>query len=712
MVQTRSDLEPLFAPESIAIVGASPDSTYSSGLIDTIDYGYEGTIYPVNPSRDEVWGRTCYDSITDVPEVVDLAIVSVPREYVVGVIRDAGEMGVPAALVITAGFSEADQEGAELERELIETAEEYDVRVCGPNCIGLSNMHDKAMLKAGSGPREPIPGSIGLVSQSGALAFTTFFERGADEDISFAYIVSTGNEAVLTAADYVEYMAGNPRVDVICAYIEGIDDPQEFMRVADMSARNGTPVLAVKIGQSEFAEAATMSHTGSIVGNDDAWEAAFEQTGVERVPDIPDLLGRASAHAEYDPPASNRVCIASTSGGLTSLLADMADERGLDLPDLTGETEQTLLDMEELLTFGELHNPADIRGYGLAVLPEIADVLFADDAFDAYVFALGTSAVGERAEDIADDVLTIAERATDPVLFLWTGRKEPLDADSDEPLPYERVRENIPLFYDPSRCMDALASLVQFEEWRDQHADRPSRADLIGEINESSSEVDERTLPPDQVLSWNEAEDLLESYGIDVLETRLATDPDEAASITAEMNGPVVLKVDSPDIPHRTDADAVRVGVVSEEDARETYSAIMENARSYAPNADINGVLVQPQVDAGIEALVGVSPDELFGPLVTVASGGTLVEVISDGAIRIPPFSVEDGMDAIEETRLPTLLAGHRGGPAVDAEPLAELMHRVGRLATEVDAVAELDLNPVIVHEDGVSVADILVRTR
>lgn len=706
MVSEHPDLDPLFAPESIALVGASPDSTYASGLFEKLDYGYEGDVYLVNPNRAEVWGQRCYDTITDVPAVVDLTIVSVPREYVVDVVDDAGEMGVPAALVITAGFSEADSQGAELESELVAVAEKHGIRVCGPNSLGLSNMHDKAILKAGSGIRRPVPGSIGLVSQSGALAFTTFYERGADEDIDFAYIVSTGNEAVLTATDYIAYLSDDQRVDVICAYIEGVDDPREFMRVAEKSTRNGTPVLAVKIGQSEFSEAATISHTGSLVGNDDAWEAAFTQTGVERVPDIPDLLGRASAHAAYDHPTSNRICVASTSGGLTSLLADMAGERDLELPSITGETEQALVDMDQLLTFGEMHNPADIRGYGASVLPEIADVLFADDSFDAYVFALGLSGVDERAQEVADDVLSIADRAPDPVFFLWTGRKDP--AELPDPQPYERVRKEVPLFYDPERCMDALASLVRFNEWRDRYSSRPSRGELLADLDSAGSEL---SLPSAQVFSWKEAERLLSQYDVPVLDTQLVTNADEAAAASAEFETDVVLKVDSPDIPHRTDADAVRTDISSPEAARETFAEIIENSRDFAPDADINGVLVQPKIDSGVEALVGASTDELFGPLVTVGLGGTFAESLQDRAIRIPPFTSEEGLDAIEETALGNLLEDTRTASVSGGQQLAEVMQNVGQLVVERDQVVELDLNPLLVHDGRVVAADVLIRT-
>ncbi|USZ69603.1 acetate--CoA ligase family protein [Halorussus salilacus] len=698
-------LDPLFSPDSIAVVGASPDSFYSANLIDNLlDYGFDGEFYPVNPSRDEAWGRTCYDSIEEVPETVDLVVVSVPREYAVGVVREAGELGVPAALVITAGFAEADEEGERLQSELAAVADEEDIRVCGPNCIGLANAVDSTVLTS-TCSRPPEPGSIGLVSQSGALAFTTFFERAADEDVDFAYLASTGNEADLTVSDYVEYMADQPEVEVICAYVEGLADPDRFMTVVDRAVREGTPVLTIKIGQSETAEAATLSHTGSLTGDDAAWNGAFAQTGVERVPDIPDLLGRASVHQAFDPPASNRVAIASTSGGLASLLADMAAERGLELPDIDGETERALVEHDDLLTFGEMHNPADIRGYGADVLPDIAEVLFADDSFDAYVFALGLSAVDERADRIVPDVLEVAEGTDDPVVFLWTGRKEP-----DEPtdgLPYERVREEIPLFYDPERCMDALASLVDFGEVRDRVSEKPSRSEL-----RSRTRVEEPPeLPPGGVLGWSDAESLLDEYGIEPVETRLATDADEAAAIAAEVGFPVAMKVDSPDLPHRTEAGAVETGIDGEAAAREAFERIVGNAREYAPDAAIAGVLVQEQVEGGVEALVGASTDEVFGPLVTVAPGGTLVELLDDRAVRVPPISGDDAREAVEATKLAALLAERRDGPPIPVEPLADLLERVGDLVVENPEVREVDLNPVIVREDGAAVVDVLVRT-
>ncbi|MFC7007742.1 acetate--CoA ligase family protein [Halalkalicoccus salilacus] len=489
-------MDALLAPESIAVVGASPDSWYSSQLIDNLfDYGFDGDVRFVNPSRETVWGEPCYDSIDDVPEVVDLVVVSVPRRYVVETVRDAAERGTPAAVVITAGFGEADEEGRDLEDDLAAVAEKHDIAVCGPNTIGFANTHDETVVTS-TCSRKPEKGSIGLVSQSGALAFTTFFERAADEDVGFAYVVATGNEVGLSTSDYVEYMAEDPRVDVICTYLEGVDDPRRFMEVARAATERGTPVLTIKVGRSDVAERATMSHTGSLTGDTAAWDAAFEQSGVERVPDVPDLLGRAAAHATYEPAASPNVCIASTSGGLASLLADMADERDLELPDITGETEEALLGMEDLLTFGELHNPADIRGYGADVLPEIAETLFADGSFDAYLFAIGLPAVDERAEGIADDVLRVAEAADAPTLFLWTGRKDAREGQ-EPPLPYERVREEIPLYYDPSQAMDALASLVDVGQRR-----RTLERRAEGDSSEPESATRPDTTLPGGTLTW------------------------------------------------------------------------------------------------------------------------------------------------------------------------------------------------------------------
>ncbi|UPV76755.1 acetate--CoA ligase family protein (plasmid) [Halorussus limi] len=697
----RPDLDPLFAPESVAVVGASPDSWYSSQLMDNLlDYGYDGTVYPVNPSRDEAWDRTCYDTIADVPEVVDLAVVSVPREYVVDVVTAAGEMGVPAALVITAGFAEADDEGARLQAELAEAAAEHDIRVCGPNCIGLANAREGTVLTS-TCSRKPEPGNVGLVSHSGALAFTTFFERAADEDLAFSHIVSTGNEADLTLTDYVEYMAADPAVDVICAYVEGLDRPRRFMGAAEAAVRGGTPVLAVKIGGSAAAESAAMSHTGSLVGTDEAWDAVCDRVGVQQVPDIPDLLGRASAHAAFDPPSSNRVCVASTSGGLASLLADMASERGLDVPPLEGETERRLLDMEGLLTFGELHNPVDIRGYGADHLPEIADALFADDAYDAYVFAVGLSAVDERADDIADDLLAVADAADDPVLFLWTGRKDPDELGDLQP--YERVREQVPLFYDPGRCMDALASLVEFGANRDRLADRPARS-----YQRPESDQRELDVPTDRTLTWGESADLLSAFDVETVETRLAEGPDEAATVASDLGFPVVLKVDSADVPHRSTVGGVRTDVRTAADARDAYEEILSSVREAVPDAEIEGVLIQPQVEDGVEALTGVSTDPEFGPLVAVGPGGTLVEQFDERALLVPPFTAAEAADAIAETRLDALLVQSDA----DATALAELLSRVGDLAAECGSLDELDLNPVLVRESGVEVVDALVRTR
>ncbi|WP_415380230.1 acetate--CoA ligase family protein [Halosimplex sp. TS25] len=701
-------LDPLFDPDSVAVVGASPDSFYSGNLVDNLlDYGFDGTLYPVNPGRDEVWGRECYDDIDDVPETVDLAVVSVPREYVVDVVQSAGERGVPTALVLTAGFSEADEEGAELEARLAETAADAGIRVVGPNCIGVMNARGATLTSTCS--RKPEPGRIGLVSQSGALAFTTFFERAADRDLHFSHIVSTGNEADLTLTDYVAYLAEQDTVDVVCTYVEGIDDPERFMRVAERATRGGTPVLTVKIGQSDLAEEATLSHTGSLTGSDDAWAAAFDQTGVQRVPDIPDLLSRATAHTAYDEPDGDRVCIASTSGGLASLLADMAAERDLALPDIDGETEQTLLDMDELLTYGEFHNPADIRGYGAEVLPAIADAVLADDAFDAYVFAIGLPGVDERAETIAADLETIVTEAEAPVYVLWTGRKEPDDPTVTPP--YARLRESVPVYEDPGRCLDAVASTTEYVADRERLADQPSRADLAADRAEEADAPD-FDLPRGRVLTWEATEPVLDAYDVPVVETRVATDADEAVAAAEAVGYPVVLKIDSPALPHRTDIGAVELGLDSPEAVREAYADVMDAALAHADADDVAGVLVQPMVGDGVEAILGVVPGDVFGSLVTVGPGGVLVEALDESATLVPPFSRADARRAVEGTALATLLTDRRGGEALSVDAVADLLVNVGNLAAAVDAVAELDLNPVVVTEDGPIAVDALLRTR
>ena len=709
------DLDPLFDPESVAVVGASPDSFYSGNLVNNLlDYGFDGTLYPVNPNREEVWGRRCYDRVADVPETVDLVVVSVPREYVVDVVAAAGERGVPVALVLSAGFSEADDEGAELEARLAATAADVGIRVVGPNCIGVMAARGATLTSTCS--RAPEPGRIGLVSQSGALAFTTFFERAADRDLHFSHIVSTGNEADLTLTDYVAYLAERETVDVVCTYVEGIDEPERFMRVAERAVRNGTPVLTVKVGRSDLAEAATLSHTGSLTGSDDAWNAAFDQTGVQRVPDVPDLLSRASAHAAYGTPDGDRVCVASTSGGLASLLADMAAERDLSLPDIDGETEETLLGIEELLTYGGFNNPADIRGYGAEVLPEIADAVLADDAFDVYVFAIGLPGVDERAETIAADLEAIAAEADDPVYVLWTGRKEP--DDPTETPPYARLRESVPVYEDPGRCLDAVASTAEYAAARDRLADRPSRSALADALDApggvgapGGADALGSDLPRGRVLTWRETEPLLDAYDVPVVETRVATDADEAVAAARDVGFPVVCKVDSPALPHRTDAGAVELGLDSPAAVREAYDDVTDAALARVDADDVAGVLVQPMADDGVEAILGVASGDVFDSLVTVGPGGVLVEALDESATLVPPFSRADARRAVEATALADLLTDRRGDAPLSVDAVVDLLVNVGNLASSVDAVAEIDLNPVVVTPDGPLAVDALVRT-
>jgi acyl-CoA synthetase (NDP forming) len=696
---TRRKLDPLFDPSSLAIVGASPDSWYSSRITENLtDYGYDGDCYLVNPNRETAWDRRCYDAISDLPEVVDLAVVVVPREYVVDVVREAGEVGVPAALVITTGFSEADERGAELEAELEATAEEYAISVAGPNCIGLANAQAGTVL-TGLCSREPEPGHIGLASQSGALSFATFFENAADEDTHFSHIVSTGNEVDQSLVDYVEYMAADPDVEVICTYIEGVTEPRRFIEVARETVATGTPVLAVKVGSSDVAQAAAESHTGSLTGNDEVWDAAFGQAGIERLPDIPDLTSRAQAHAAFDPPDSSRVCVASTSGGLATLLADLAEDRGLDLPQLGDGTEEALLEMEDLLTFGELHNPVDIRAQGAEVLPDVAETLFADDAFDAYVFGIGLSAVDADADLIADHLLTVAEMTDAPVIFLWTGRREP--AELDDPQPYERVRADYPLFYEPSKAIDALASLVRFDEARDRLVGRPP------------FELDERSpsdLPSDATLTWSQATSLLDDYGIDLPATRSASSSEEAARYASRIGTPVVMKVDSPDIAHRNDVGAVRVGVESSAEAQRAYEDIVANVFEHDDEATIEGVLVQEMIEGGVEALVGASQDPNLGPVVTLGSGGTQVEALQDTTHLVAPFGKGDAYGALKRTDLPARFE-HEFGPDASLDSLANLITKVGNLVAKRREVAELDLNPVMVRPDRSVCVDAFVKT-
>lgn len=701
---TRSGLDQLFAPDSVAIVGASADSSYTAQLIRNLINQDEPRVYPVNPNRDRVFDLTCFDSLDDVPEVVDLAVISVPRDYVVDVIEEAGALGVPAALIIAAGFSEADERGRCLTSELEDVINRYNINVAGPQSVGLVNAVEGVALTSLI-ETVPSPGSLGIISQSGGFAFTAL-ERGVEMNLNPAYAIATGNELDLTLVDYLDYMIDDPNVSAIVTYIEGVDDPRRFMNVAESAVRRGVPVITIKIGQSELTELTTKSHTGSLTGPDAGWTAAFTQTGVQQVADLPELLNRAAVHTAFDTPASNRVCIVTSSGGYMNMLADMATDRGLELPDLNADTERELLDFD-ILAFDELHNPVDVRGYGMEVLPDIADVVFADDSFDSYVFVNESKAIGEQAERIADNFLAAARRASDPVVILWAGcRKPEQPKHSDYPLPYERVQQEVPVFQDAVPCMNALASLVTFDTDRKRLQNRPSRNELSTEQS-----VADIGLPNDRILTWNEAATLLKEHDIHPHETRLTKTPSQAVEAAVNFGFPVVLKVDSTDIPHRGDANAVITGITSPEEVRRGFNTIVENVQTQLPDADINGVLVQPEVNEGIEVLVGTAQDRMFGPLLTVGLGGTLVEVFEERTTRIPPISRQDAEDAMAEIKLNDVLATSTDVTETGIEELTTLMTTVSQLVTTIDGIAELDFNPVVVHDRGISIVDILIRT-
>ncbi len=698
----RDALDALFSPESIAVVGASPDSWYSSQLVENcLEYGFAGDLFLINPSREEAWGRRCYDSIEELPETVDLAVISIPREYVVSVARSAGERGVSAALVLSAGFAEADEEGERLEAALAEVAAETGVRICGPNCIGVANAGEGVVLTS-TCSRKPEPGSVGLVSQSGALAFTTFFERGADERLHFSHVVSTGNEADLSLPEYVSYLAEREVTDVLCLYVEGVEDPHAFVRAASEAVAAGTPVIVVKVGRSEAAAAASVSHTGSITGSDDAWAAAFRQAGVERVEDVPDLLARAKAHASYDAPETNRVCIASTSGGLGSLLADMASARDLSLPPIDESGQRALAGIDGLLTYDGFGNPADIRGYGADALPEIADVLFADDSFDAYVFAIGLSAVDDRAERIADDLVSVVDRAEKPVFVLWTGRRTPDERGIE---PFDRVAEAAPLYADPGRCLDALASLVGAGPRRERASRRVetvARADPASPLDPD--------LPRDRPLRWTEAASLLRSVGIEPVETSVVQSADEAVAAAERIGGPVALKVDDPALSHRSDAGAVALGLEGERAIREGFDRVVENARAAEGSIHRPDVLVQPMADSGVEAVVGLTREAGFGVVLTIGSGGVAVEHTADAAVVVPPVTGSDVERALTETGLGIALDAPRSAERYDREAFVDIVTRLGALASRHPGISEFECNPVVVHETACSIVDLLGR--
>lgn len=707
-VNGEVNLGSFFKPKSIAIIGASADLTTISGkpLRYLMEHGYSGKIYPVNPKYQEIAGYKCYPDIASVPDQVDLVLIAINYKRVVAMLEQCAQKGVRFAIIFSSGFAEAGGEGREIQRELARMAGRTGLRLCGPNCQGAVNLHDHiaAAFSASLDIKPYLQGSVGFITQSGALGYS-IFNLAQEAGVGFSYVVSTGNEVDLDCLDFMSHMLEDENTRVVFTYLEGMRDGRKFGRVAGRALELGKPLAMLKVGRSEVGSKAASSHTAALTGSDQVYSAFFRQNGIIRVDDLEEFIDLARLiNNVLKFPRGKRLGIVSTSGGAGVLAADTAGQCGLQVPPLQDRTREQVLSV--IPAYGSALNPVDVTAQVIneaGGFRKVFQAMLDDPGLDALVVVV-TMITGASGLSIAQDIAEMSKQTEKPVAVAWTAG----DTLMHDPFAVLKA-SGVTCYKSPVRCVRAMAYIMKYGVFRDQWLQKPKGASCAGGVAARIQEV----LPEaGRVLSEYESKKILNLFGIPVTRNELARTPEEARLLAARIGYPLALKVDSPDIPHKTEAKAVRLGIKDECELVKSFTEVLDNARSYAPAARINGVLVQEMVPGGVEVIVGVKSDPQFGPTVLFGLGGIFVEVLKDVSLRVAPVSLDEAMSMIREIRGYGLLAGVRGRARADVGALAEVLVKVSQMAMQMqDELDELDLNPVIVLPEGqgVKVADALL---
>lgn len=698
---SRSSLDPVFRPGSVAVIGASrtPGTVGYQIVENLVRHGYRGAVYPVNPKARAIHSIPAYPSVSAIPDEIDLAVIVVPKERVLDVVDECGAKGVPAVVVITAGFKEVGGAGIERERALVERVHRYGMRLVGPNCMGVLNTSPDVAMNATFAPTMPPPGPVSFMSQSGAMG-VTILDYAAEYGIGIHHFVSVGNKADVSGNDLLEYWADDPETRVILMYLENFGNPRRFTRIARRVTRK-KPIIVVKAGRTTAGARAASSHTGALAGLDVATDALLAQCGVIRVDTVQELFDVAMAFAAQPIPRGNAVAIVTNAGGPGIIIADACESAELHVAELAPSTQEALRTVfpEE----ASVRNPVDMIATATPDSYRIAlDAVLGDPHIDAAIAAF-VPPLGVRQEDVAGAIVEAAQRHPDkPALAVLMGR---------EGLPQGRAQlqeAGIPAYIFPESAAHALAAMDRHRRW----LQRPH-----GEVRTFAVDRGTVTATLDRAhacgRAWiGEAEALavLDAYRIPTIQSRLACNADEAADAAQTLGFPVVLKIASPDIVHKSDVGGVRLDLRTPDEVRTAYASILERVRAASPDASVEGVLIQPYVRGGRATIIGMSTDPAFGPILMFGLGGVFVEALGDVAFRIQPVTDLDAHDMVRSIRGYRLLEGIRGEPPADLDTIIDAILRVSQLVGEHDRIAELDINPFLAFEDGGVAVDARIR--
>lgn len=712
------DLSALLWPRTVALIGASSYAESLRGRILNVMQGhaFAGQLYPVSRSASEVMGLKAYPSVADLPQRADLAVIIIPARHVPEELERCGKAGVRAAVILSSGFAEASgAEGSSLQDEMRAIARRYDMAVSGPNSEGFANTasgliptFSPAMV---AGPRPLLPegrarGQLAVIAQSGGIGFA-FFDHGRAKELSVRYVVTTGNEACLEALDFADFILNEGKTDVLVALLEDVKNPHTFRRVAEKALRAGVPIIVNKIGQSDAGVRAAASHTAALAGSYQAYQAMFQRYGLIEGRDIGDMVDIASAFIAWKGrlPAGRRVAICTASGGGGGWMADACVAAGLQVPELDAATRARI--DEHLPSYGTSQNPVDATAQAVHKIgyAGLARLVAASPVIDGIIVVMtGRSVAG--LEPQKEDLARLAEATAKPIL-LWSYT---LPAEASVKL---LADAGYPLFTSIQTCARSMRAMADYRAVRERFLAPIEVKDSFAPDRKAAAEA---LGSADGALCEWEARPALAAYGIGATTAgALASSAAIAVDAAASFGLPVALKVQSPDLLHKTEVGAVALNLRSAEEVRAGYERILASARRCAPQARILGVLVQPMATPGQEVIIGVKRDATFGPMLMVGLGGVLVEVLKDVVLAPIPLDAQQARALLDRLRGRALLDAHRGRPPADVDALIELMVRLARFAADhADRVAEVDLNPVIVHPAGagLSVVDALIIKR
>lgn len=686
MNDPRAGLEALISPKSVAIIGASDDPGRIGGrpLRYLIKWGYEGPFYPVNPNRETVQGVPAYKSIKDIGKPIDCALVAVPAKLVLETLEDCAACGVKSAIVFSSGFAEVGDAGTSAQDELTAFSKRTGVRLLGPNCLGILNFHTRffATFSSTGDQGYPDPGPLAIISQSGAYG-THLFAVAKGRGLGVSHVLTTGNECDVTVAECIDWAADQDDIKVICAYAEGIKNGPALIRSLEKARANKKPVIFLKVGQSEEGAAAAASHTASLAGADEIYDAVFRQYGVYRAETTEDMLDAAYACTAGIFPKAGRIGLVTISGGVGVQMADHAVKLGLDVAPMPEDAQKLL---KEKLPFASALNPVDTTAQffnDLSLVGINFDIMLDKGGYDSAVAFFTLAACSPYVvEPLLKELDAIRRKFPDRVLILsMVGDQEMVDTYSNA---------GYLIFEDPCRAIGAIAALTHIGEG----FLRPPA--VAGGHLPKPADV------PARALSEWESRNLLSEAGLPVVDAVLCTSAEETSEAAAKFAVPVALKINGQAFAHKTEIGGVMLGIETPQDAAAAFNEISARAGRAMPDARNEGVIVAPMVAGGVEAILGVQIDPVFGPAVMFGLGGVFVEVFKDVSFRLAPFDKAEALRMIEETKGAKLLKGVRGKPAADIDALADALVNLSNFAAaNADKLASVDLNPFVVLPEG-----------